>query len=136
MENWRSSRKNHGKRMTKADTVLLAAFILTGLACFAALRLGLQKDGAAVRILSDGELYGTYDLTEEQNIPIQKNGKAVNVLKISGHKAKMIKADCPDKLCVHQKAISRQGETIVCLPNKIVVEIEGTKDAGLDSISR
>ncbi len=138
MENWPNSRKNFGRRMTKADVILLVSLLITGLVCFAVLRLGLQKNGAAVRILSDGELYGTYYLTEEQNIPIQKNGKVVNVLEISGHKAKMIKADCPDKLCVHQKAISRQGETIVCLPNKIVVEIEGDKntDTDLDSISR
>ncbi|KAI4447103.1 hypothetical protein C823_001622 [Eubacterium plexicaudatum ASF492] len=48
----------------------------------------------------------------------------------------MIWADCPDQLCVHQKAISGQGETIVCLPNKIVVEIAEGEDADLDAISR
>ena len=36
----------------------------------------------------------------------------------------MISADCPDKLCVNQHAISSNGETIVCLPNKVVVEVE------------
>jgi hypothetical protein len=49
----------------------------------------------------------------------------------------MTQADCPDKLCVHQKAISATGETIVCLPNKVVVEIAGeTEDAEFDTIAK
>ena len=131
-----SMKKNSIKRMTKADLVLIGILLLTGLTCLLAVRLLVQKDGAKVRILSDGQLYGTYRLTGDQEIPIQKEGEVVNILKISDRKAKMIQADCPDQLCVHQRARCRQGETIVCLPNKIVVEIDGEQDAGLDSISR
>lgn len=131
-----SMKQNRMKRMTKADLVLIGILLLIGITCFIAVRLLVQKGGAAVRILSDGELYGTYRLTNDREIPIQKEGQVVNILKISDRKARMIQADCPDQLCVHQKAICRQGETIVCLPNKIVVEIEGEQDAGMDSISR
>lgn len=131
-----SMKKNSIKRMTKADLVLIGILLLTGFTCLLAVRLLVQKGGAMVRILSDGQLYGTYRLTSDQEILIQKEGEVVNILKISDRKAKMIQADCPDQLCVHQRAICRQGETIVCLPNKIVVEIEGEQDAGLDSISR
>ena len=129
-------KKNRIKRMTKADLVLIGILLLIGLTCLLAVRLLVQKGGTTVRILSDGQLYGTYHLTNDQESPIQKEGEVVNILKISDRKAKMIQADCPDQLCVHQKSICRQGETIVCLPNKIVVEIEGEQDADLDSISR
>ena len=37
----------------------------------------------------------------------------------------MTRADCPDQLCIHQGPIHIQGETIVCLPNRVVVEITG-----------
>ena len=47
----------------------------------------------------------------------------------------MIEADCPDKLCVHQKAIERTNETIVCLPHKVVVEIQDAKEADFDSMT-
>ena len=48
----------------------------------------------------------------------------------------MISAKCPDKLCVQQKAISKSGESIICLPYKIVVRVEGAKDASdYDSIA-
>ena len=34
----------------------------------------------------------------------------------------MIRADCPDQLCVKQKAVSKNKESIICLPNKVVIE--------------
>ena len=48
--------------------------------------------------------------------------------------AKMEWADCPDQLCVHQKAISRTGESIICLPNQVVVSVQGSKEGKLDGI--
>ena len=48
----------------------------------------------------------------------------------------LTEADCPDKLCVHQKAISKNHEMIVCLPNKVVVEVTGSEENGFDSIAR
>ena len=48
----------------------------------------------------------------------------------------MIEADCPDQLCVHQKAISKDRETIVCLPNKVVVEVKSKTESEFDSIAK
>ena len=50
----------------------------------------------------------------------------MNTLVINGGKASIVSADCPDKLCVHQQEISKAGESIICLPHKLVVRIEGT----------
>ena len=47
----------------------------------------------------------------------------------------MIDADCPDQLCVKQKKISLKNETIVCLPNKVVIEIEGADSSQLDAVA-
>jgi hypothetical protein len=33
-------------------------------------------------------------------------------------------ADCPDKLCIRQGIVSRSGERIVCLPNRVSITIE------------
>ena len=44
----------------------------------------------------------------------------------------MIEADCPDLICVHHKPISRQGESIVCLPHKVIVEVTGEESAQED----
>ena len=50
--------------------------------------------------------------------------------------ADITEADCPDKLCVHQRAISKTKETIVCLPNKVVVEVTGSEESELDSVAK
>ena len=75
-------------------------------------------------------------IEQEQEIPIVQDGVTTNVLTIRDGRADMTEADCPDKLCVHQKAISKNHEMIVCLPNKVVVEVTGSEENGFDSIAR
>ena len=51
-----------------------------------------------------------------------------NHIVIQDNAVYMSDADCPDKLCVHTGTIHKTGETIVCLPHRVVVEITGTTD--------
>ena len=44
-------------------------------------------------------------------------------------------ADCPDKLCMKQGSISGTGQTIVCLPHKLVVTVENGKEPELDGVT-
>ena len=45
-------------------------------------------------------------------------------------------ADCPDQICVNHRAISRDGESIICLPNQTVVTIRGGEKPEVDEIAR
>ncbi len=89
-----------------------------------------KEQGDRVIVTVNGSQFGTYDLNEEQTIDI--NG--TNRLIIREGTAKMEFADCPDQLCVHQKAISKTGETIICLPNEVIVTVEGSGENELDAI--
>lgn len=126
--------KPSGKRMTKPDLLLLALLLLAGTAGIWFVR-AREREGVEVRITVDGKVYGSYPLSEEAEIAIAYDGPVTNTLLISGGSARMVQADCPDKLCVQQNAVSKQGETIVCLPHKIVVEVAGG-EAAYDSIAR
>lgn len=85
-----------------------------------------------IRITVDGEEYGTYSLAKNQIIKINDT----NVCEIKDGQARMISAECPDHLCMKQKAIAEKGGTIVCLPNKVVIEGEkSTESDGTDEIS-
>ena len=75
--------------------------------------------------------FGVYPLDQDAQIWI--NG--TNELVICGHEADMVSADCPDQVCVNQKPASRNGETIVRLPNKVVVEIRGGQEAEVDQVA-
>lgn len=127
---------NKKKRLAKPDLLLIGLLLAIGAVSFFAVRMLTRQNGVAVQVLCDGEAYGTYRLDEAQNVPIQVDGVVTNMLQISEGRAKMTEADCPDQLCVHQNAIARQGETIVCLPNKIVVQVEGAQASGLDAVSQ
>lgn len=87
-----------------------------------------------LKISVKGEEYGTYSMTENQTIEINDT----NVCEIKDGKVNMIQAECPDQLCMHQGPVKTQGETIVCLPNRVVLEISakgGTKDENqIDSL--
>ena len=122
--------------MKKRDIIFLSVIFIC-LAGFAAgFYLTHENTGASVEVTVDGKVYGTYPLDEDDEIPIRKDGKTTNLLVIKDGKADVTEADCPDKLCVHQKAISKTNETIVCLPNKVVVQVIGAGESELDSIAR
>ena len=72
------------------------------------------------------------ELYEEREIPIYEG----NVLWIHNGMADMKNADCPDKICVNHQSISKARETIVCLPNKVVVEIIGGDSDKLDAMAQ
>lgn len=96
--------------------------------------LGGSK-GAIAEVTVAGEVYGSYSLDEEQTIEIKVNGKVTNILKIQNQTADITEAKCPDHLCVNQRAISKEKETLVCLPNQVVVEIKGAEASDIDSMT-
>lgn len=117
---------------TKADLILMAAIVIIGLGISIFLAAGSHQ-GNKVEITKDGKLWGTYSLDGEHKITI-RDGKELNVVKISGGKVTMESANCKNQDCVHHSPVSRTGESIVCLPHKIVVSIKG-EDNEYDTIS-
>ncbi|MCD8012453.1 MAG: NusG domain II-containing protein [Lachnospiraceae bacterium] len=120
--------------MKKADIRLI---LIVGVIC-AVLLIGRQiftEDGATVVVQVDGEVYGTYSLNKNQTVQINDT----NVLVIEDGEAYMSEASCPDGLCISQGRISSSGTLIVCLPNRVVVQVieeddDGEED-GLDSVA-
>ena len=81
----------------------------------------------------DGTVKGTYQYCQITT-EVQINGYEYIV--IENREVKMKEADCPDQICVHHRAISKNKETIVCLPNKVVIEITSSEESELDSIAK
>ena len=119
----------------KRDGVFLGVLFLVLLAGAAWYSFFGRDDGAVVEITVDGELYGSYALDKNQTVDIIVGETKTNTLVIQNGMADMTKASCPDKLCVDQKAVSRRGESIICLPNKVIVEVEGGEEREYDAVT-
>ncbi len=75
-----------------------------------------------VKVIVDKKVKHCYNFNKNGEYTIT-SGKNTNVLVIKDGTAFIKSADCPDKICVHHSPISKVGETIICLPHKLVVEI-------------
>lgn len=117
-------------KIKKNDIVLIAVVLCVAVfGLFLYMKFG-KEEPANVIVTVDGTVEGTYPLSDDIEVEI----KGTNVLAIEKGKVKMKEADCPDQICVHHKAISKNKESIVCLPNKVVIEIVSSEESELDAI--
>ena len=115
----------------KADIILVIALLLLAVFSYFFIELFVKKDGAMVEITVDGQILGEYALDEDRTISVYPDDSAIVI--IDEGSVYMFHSDCPDKICVDTGRISKTGETIVCLPKKIVVEVKGN-DNELDGV--
>lgn len=124
------------KRIGKNDFIFLGIILFAGIIGCILFAVLTNKHGQQVIVEVDNHIVATYSLEKDQTVKIINNdGVNTNILIIKDGVAYMDNANCPDKICVKHKAISRNNETIVCLPNKVVVTVEGDKDSDVDAIS-
>lgn len=109
--------------MKKKDLILAGAVLLIAGILALALRVPKTENGNTLKITVDGEVYGTYALAKDQTVKIESD-HGTNTLVIENGSAHMEEADCPDGYCKRQGTISQVNETIVCLPHKLVAEVE------------
>lgn len=116
--------------MKKRDIILIASILAVAIALFLIVEL-TKEEGAGVVVKVDGVEVAEYSLSKNGTYPL--NG-GTNILVIEDGRAYLSDANCPDKLCVHQGKISRTGEVITCLPNKLTVTVFGAEES-VDLIS-
>ena len=119
------------KKNYTRDLVLVGALVLIALAVlfFTRSRQG-QESGAVAVVSINGEEAGRYPLSKNGTFPL--NG-GTNILVIEGGEAWVSEASCPDQICMQMGRISRNAEFIACLPNRVLIVIEGGEDTGLDA---
>lgn len=122
------------KQKTKRDFMLVAGIVLTALLIWAGFQFINNGRADFVYVLQDGEQIASYPLSEDRTAIISYGENEYNLLIISGQAAFVSDADCPDKLCVGQKAISRKGESIICLPHKLVILIDSEEEGEMDAV--
>lgn len=104
--------------MKKKEAIFIAAILVIAGVLWLGFRISGQHSHNTIRITVDGKEFGTYSLNKDQVIHIGDT----NVCQIKDGKVTMIEATCPDHYCMKQKAVDEHGGSIICLPNKVVIE--------------
>lgn len=126
--------------MTGADRRLIFIILLVGGLLWAWKTVGFSDSGRQVKIYQDGNccLHLTLDEQKTGLYPLALPGGQA-VLEIANGAVRLIPQDedfCPQKICVRTGWISKPGETIVCVPNRLVMRIVEPGDDLIDAVSR
>ncbi len=121
---------NSGRRKIKNDIIFIAALLIT-VSLIGACVFFMRGEGDAVEVTVDGELYGKYLLSADTRVEIRtgEGDGQLNVLVIKDGYAYVELATCPDGICAGHKKISRDGESIVCLPHKVVITVYSSDES-------
>lgn len=127
-------------QLTKADKILVISIVLISI-----ISLGFIKNSGSgykqkyISIQVNGEEYKKIIFDKSiigKTFPIETEF-GYNLIEVGDEEVKVIEASCPDELDVKQGSISKSGEIIVCLPNRLVIEIKGSDEVGeVDYITR
>ena len=134
--NQQNNSSSVNKRKLRNDFILISSLIvilgLVGL-CF----MFFRGEGNSVTVTVDGKLFGTYSLDENKTVEIRtgENGENSNILVIEDGRAYVSSATCPDGICASHKPIFRKGESIVCLPHRVVITADSVDQSQPDIIS-
>ena len=126
--------------MKKNDIILIG---IIGIICAVSIFFMFmnKEEGGKAIITIDGNVYKEVSLSVDQTIVIDEESNEntgdghKNIIEIKDGYVKMLEANCPDGLCVKQKKIKYTGESIICLPHKVVITIEGTNGSQIDGIA-
>lgn len=126
------------KKKLLGDALLIGGIVLLAVATALCLFL-LRAEGDTVTVEIDGQIFGTYALSEDVRVEIPSGEGQLNVLVIRNGEACVESATCPDGICAKHRPVSHDGEQIVCLPHKVVITVrkaaDPTTEAGPDIVA-
>ncbi len=122
--------------MKKGDKILIiVVLIILGISLFQILKPG-KAGNKIVIIRSDGKVIQQISLNTNKNSEfLVKSREGHLTVEIKNGKVRVVNSTCKDKLCVKEGWISKSGESIVCLPNRISISIIGRNDQPVDSVT-
>ena len=127
---------NQVNRKNRNDVLFIAVLLLI-VALAGAAFFFLRGEGDSVTVSVDGKHYGTYPLRTDLTLSIRTGADDTqeNLLVIRDGHAYVESATCPDGICAAHKPISREGESIVCLPHRVVITVHTTDGEEPDIIA-
>lgn len=122
-------------KLKKADIVVILSLLLISLSfVFVTQKMTQEAEGDYLVIELDGKEYGRYDLSKNQTIEVKSPNGGLNTIEIKDKQAKMTFANCLDLICMNMPAIKDDGQTIVCLPHRLYLEVDSSEKSEVDQV--
>ena len=119
----------------KGDVVVISFVIMLAILIGVVfwMKTGTEQ-GNVVVVYQEGEKVQEISLDKDTEVLIENN--YTNKLIVRDKKVAIVESDCPGMDCVHSGWISGKGRSLVCLPNRVEIRIEGDVDSEVDFIVR
>ena len=111
-------------KIKKADIIVTLGLFFISLGINFIINKANQKyDGDILVVEQDGKVIERLPL-EEDNTYVARYGGHYTKIVIKDKKAMIVEADCLDQICTHMHPIDKEGESIICLPHKLFLQVE------------
>lgn len=123
------------KKGDKITFIILLITVLASLGAASIYKFAIKGSEKIAVIKREGKVLKTIDLNkvvEPQEFTLKTDKEHYNTILVEHNSISIKDADCPHEECVKSGAISQPGEMIVCLPYKLIINIEGQTQTGID----
>jgi len=127
-------------RFKKGDLAIIILLIAASISWFMKDIIWPNAKNKQAVIKIDGQIYTTLPLdssNERKEMPLTLPGEnnVHSIIVTEKDKVWVKESSCPNKICVKTGKISKPSQSIVCLPGKTVIYIEGTGKKDVDDVS-
>lgn len=106
-------------KLKKADILVFILVLILSLGLFAVSFFIHTEKGSYVSVSINNTQYCREEIDKDTVIILENN-----TVTVKDGQVYMSSANCPDGICVAHKPIEKKGETIVCLPSRVIIEVE------------
>ena len=121
--------------ITVADSILIAGLVALAAGLFVAMPQWVLSGGEDLEIRVENRLVGRYTLDENRVVEVS-GPRGKTLVRIKDGRATVVASPCRDKICAGMGEVGREGGIIVCVPNRVVVEVGKGRSNGLDAVTR
>ncbi|MBR0320385.1 MAG: NusG domain II-containing protein [Clostridia bacterium] len=116
--------KKSGLSFKKGDLLAILTVVVMAVAAFVLfMPETVDPDEAVVHVFQNSEKLYTFPLNENRVFEVA--GDYLNTVEIRNGTVCVSDSTCPGMDCVHLGSIRDAGRTLVCLPNRVEIRIEG-----------
>jgi len=125
-------------RFKKGDLIVVVILVVAVIGWFGINQLGRSKAETQAVIEVNGSIYKTVPIAsgmKQKKVHIElDNNRHIDIV-VDENGAFVEDVVCPDKICQKTGVVNKVGQSIVCLPNKVVVYIDGEAEVLVDDVS-